>query len=390
MNRWSLALGMVVFAVPNVLPCVFPPDFPQSPTFRQETREKGARIIVSGTIANPRGEGKAALTDFYIETTLRSDPAMKGKTSLVVNRHLPIEKKNYPPRYVLFCDAEKGKIDPYRGVVVQRVASVEYVKKAIALDSTDPVRNLLFFFRYLDDPDPEVAKDAFHELTLAEDTDIGAAGRNLDAKKLRKWLDDPKTPMARVGLYAKLLAAAGTPEDAARLAAILKDPLREAGTGLDSVLVAYVMLAPKKGWDCTLSILGNPGEDFMRRYMALKAVRSVLASRTGVVTNREIDCAYRVLLAQEDIVDLAIEDFRRAERWDLAPAILSLVGTNAHELPIVRRALLRYALACKGSVAATAYVAGRRKADKEAVEDAQESLDREATELKKFAGSEKK
>ena len=84
-----------------------------------------------------------------------------------------------------------------------------------------------------------------------------------------------------------------------------------------------------------------------------------------------------LLLPQADISDLAIEDLRKWERWETAGAILRLrdqwawesfrvlIGNSdenktPYEVPIVRRAVLRYALECKGSEAATAFVALER------------------------------
>lgn len=376
--RWCLSLGMIAFAVPSTSEgcCSACISTVQSLTFRQEAKQATARAIVCGTIANPRKVGDAAFTDFTIESAIRADPAMKGKTSLVLERYLPVENKNAPPRLVLFCDIYEQGVDPYRGFVVQRAASVEYVKKAIALDSSDPVRNLVFFFQYIDDPDPEVARDAYKELSLTADFDIGAAGRKLDAVKIRKRLQDPKTPISHLAIYAKLLAAAGMTKDAPLLAAILQraDP-KEAHVQVSEILVAYVMLAPKVGWDYTTAILADPAKDFSRRYAASKAVRYLQQSRTGVVSNRQIISAYRLLLSQEDIADVAIEDLRAWERWELADEILELAKTEAHKIPIVRRAMLRYALRCKGNAAADAYVVAKRKVDPEAVTDAQELLD---------------
>jgi hypothetical protein len=379
MLRWIAVLGMIAFATPNASAgCCGAHEGPTS--FRQEP----ARFIVFGTIGNPQKAGGLERTDFFIQTRLRDHPDMKGKTSLVLPYYFPIEKKNYPPQYVLFCDVvtKEKEVEPYIFFIVHRAATLEYIKKALALDASDPVRNLVFFFGHLDDPDPVVARDAFKELSQAKDTDIGAAGRKLNPAKIRQWLRDPKTPESRTALYAKLLAAAGTTKDGKLLLTKLEDRTRKSTSGLDSILVAYLMLAPKDGWAYTLAILDNPGEEVARRYAAVRALRYLAASRTGVVSKRQITKAYCLLFAQDDIVDLAIEDLRKWKRWDLADVVLRVIETNAYKLPIVRRSILRYAIQCKGSAGATAYVAARRKADKEAVDDAQELLDLEAEHAK--------
>src|SRR3978361_1584374 len=72
----------------------------RSPTFRQEAKLALARVIVHGEIANPRAAGARSngKTDFIIKSTLRTDPEMKGKKSLVLPRYLPINDKDKPPQ----------------------------------------------------------------------------------------------------------------------------------------------------------------------------------------------------------------------------------------------------------------------------------------------------
>ena len=99
---------------------------------------------------------------------------------------------------------------------------------------------------------------------------------------------------------------------------------------------------------------------------------------TGVQT-----CALPIY--QKDIADLAIEDLRRWQRWEVADKILAIEKTPVYEQPIAKRSMLRYALQCKGNAAATAYVVLRRVADKEDVDAEQERLDKETDNLKKSA-----
>lgn len=82
-----------------------------------------------------------------------------------------------------------------------------------------------------------------------------------------------------------------------------------------------------------------------------------------------------LLLDQEDISDLAIEDMRKWKVWDQADKVLGLQEKDAYKkIPIVRRAVLRYALSCKGSTAADDFVKKQRLADAQGVMDAEELL----------------
>lgn len=55
-----------------------------------------------------------------------------------------------------------------------------------------------------------------------------------------------------------------------------------------------------------------------------------------------------MLLDQNDIADLAIEDLRKWKVWSLADRIVGLYNLKSHDVPIIRRSILRYALAYTG------------------------------------------
>ncbi len=63
------------------------------------------------------------------------------------------------------------------------------------------------------------------------------------------------------------------------------------------------------------------------------------------------------LLAQSDIADLAIDDLRKRQCWDMTDRVLGLRNAKTYkgdlviDIPIVRRAILRFALGCKDSKA---------------------------------------
>src|SRR5262245_34785299 len=186
-------------------------------TLRQEAALSTSRIILHGTIANPSfdNEGKGGKTDFVVKTALREDKAVKTPAKLVLSRYLPVDDPKNPPHYLLFCDVDGKRIDPYRGVPLRGgQRSADYVKKALACDPKKPADNLAFFFAHLDDADPEVSRDAFLEFARASDADVLRAAAKLDADKLRTWLKDPKLPSIRVSVYALLLGACGKEDDA--------------------------------------------------------------------------------------------------------------------------------------------------------------------------------
>jgi hypothetical protein len=79
------------------------------------------------------------------------------------------------------------------------------------------------------------------------------------------------------------------------------------------------------------------------------------------------------LLEQKDITDLAIEDLRKWQRWEMTGRILGLCQKEAYEIPIVRRAILRFCLQ-SSSPEAKRYVEEQRRKDSQGVADAEELL----------------
>ena len=142
---------------------------------------------------------------------------------------------------------------------------------------------------------------------------------------------------------------------------------------MDGILAGYTMLQPKAGWAYINSILDDPAKEFMLRYAALRAVRFFWDSRPDVLSKEELVQGMSQLLNQSDIADLAIEDLRKWGRWETCDRILELQNKKSHDIPIIRRAILRFALSCPNKTA-TAFVDQYRKRDPEMVKDTEELL----------------
>ena len=185
--------------------------------------------------------------------------------------------------------------------------------------------------------------------------------------KLRAFLKSPTVPEVRKNLYGFLLGACGIDADANLLKSMLegKGPHMEEG-----LLTGYVQLRPKEGWARTREILQNQDADFMRRYHALRVTRYLHNERPDLVSKKEAAAGMCLLLPQADIADLAIEDLRRWKCWEPATDVLNLNTLDSHrDIPIVRRAILRYALSARDVPAAMAFVEEQRRKDAELVKD---------------------
>jgi hypothetical protein len=378
MFRWTmpvlLALALVM-AVPCPAPsCSLCGGYQNRPTFREEAAQSSARLILYGTFTESEpgtvpGSGK---TTMRLDAVLRPDPWLEEKKVVELPRYQPVDKKN-PPQFLVFCDIYKGKIDPYRGVPMKNAEGVEYVKKAIALGPKHTSANLEFFFRYLEHPDKEIAADAFLEFAKASDRDIGEVAAKLSPEKLRGWLKNPQTPVERLGVYAFLLGACGGQPDAVFLEGLLRDRGERTLGAYDGILSGYMRLEPKKGWELAAAALKDGKEKLPVRLAVVRAVRFHQNWQPKENRAHVVKCL-DAMLTQGELADVAVEELRRLQIWDLTRAVLALYGKKGYDAPIVQRTILRYALCCTEDSAVRQFLAERRRTEPELVKEVEESL----------------
>jgi hypothetical protein len=354
----------------------------QGPTLTGEVAQ--AKMVLYGTLTNPdpnanRGDGT---TDLVVDTVVKNemkgsknDPLADGNKTVRLDRYLPPQTEGDKYRYLVYCDVFKGKIDPYRVQPALKDSDMaKYLLGGLTHKDESIGKRLRFFFDFLDNADLEISNDAYKEFGNADYKDYRDMAKELPADRVAKWLEDEKTPAFRYGLYASMLGHCGSEKHAQLLRKMLDDPAKRLGSGVDGMLAGYVMLKPKEGWAYTRDILKDAKKEFMVRYAALRAVRFLWDSRPDLVNQKDLKEGMAELLDQNDIADLAVDDLRKRECWDMAGRVLGLQKTKAYEIPIVRRSVLRFALSCKGSTAAAAYVDEQRRKDAQTVADAEELL----------------
>src|SRR3989440_2666521 len=373
-----VALALALTLAPAELASACPFCSAQGTTLTTDAGQ--ASMILYGTLSNarldPTGQTEGS-TDLNVETVVKNNEFLGDKKVITLPKYIPPVDKDKPARYVVFCDVFKGKLDPYRGIPVDPGSRlVPYLQGAIAVKDKDVGSRLRFFFDYLDDADPTVTDDAYKEFGNADYKDLRAVAEKLPAAKVAAWLRDPSTPASRLGLYGSILGHCGKPEDAALLRSLLDDPQRRFSSGVDGMLAGYVLLQPKEGWEYTRSILADPQREFLQRYAALRAARFLWEFRPDVVARKEIEQGVAKMVDQKDVADLAIEDLRKWGCWALTDRVLDLFGRESHDVPIVRRAILRFALTCPAekNPRAAEFVAKMRAKDPKWVEDVEELL----------------
>jgi hypothetical protein len=334
-----------------------------------------ASMVLYGTIVSSKpdlNDSGTGTSDLQIETVLKNNEILGDRKLITLPRYIPITEKN--PKFVIFCDVFKGKIDPLRGIPVTADSdTVKYLQGALAVKDKPIGARLRFYFDYLDNKDLEISSDAYKEFANADYKDYREMAKDLPADKIAKWLQDPSTPGFRYGLYASMLGHCGNETHAKILHKMLEDPAKRSGSGVDGMLAGYAMLMPKEGLTYISKILNDGKKDFMLRYATLRAVRFFWDFRTDVADKKTLVVTVAPLLDQSDICDLAIEDLRKWGQWQLCERVLEIFGRKTHDVPIIRRAIVRYMLSCP-EPKAKAFIDQQRKIDPEGIKDAEELL----------------
>jgi hypothetical protein len=341
-------------------------------TLRQDLEQ--AKLVVCGNVANPRFVGKAGggITEFHVTRVLKEEPGLTTPKSIELPRYIPVPDPRQPPQFVVFCDLENGKLNPSRGRLLSSPAMLDYLNGARALQGKVRTTALLYFFRYLDHPDEAIATDAYLEFARSSDQEVGEVAKRLSPAPLRKLIQDPKTPAERLGMFAFLLGGCGGDQDAAFLEKWSRHPTDRTLNVLDGILSGYICLHPREGWDLAVSILADAKQPFPARFAAARMLRFYHGWKPDE-TQAQILRAFGVMLDDGEVADLAVEDLRSWKIWDLTDQVLSEYGKKTHAAPIVRRAIVRYALCCPRPEARQ-FVDAVRRQDAELVRDLEESL----------------
>lgn len=350
----------------------------QGKTLAKEIAE--AKLVVYGTLANAKINVSAdgtdqSTTDLLIEEVVKEHEFIKDKKKLVLPRYMP--NTNEPVKFLIFCDVYKDKVDPYRGIPSNSKDMVGYLKGAIKLPEKDMVKRLAFFLPYLDNADTEIAGDAYREFAMADYPDVEALVKTVETAKLHgkvvSWLKDKETAPYRYGFYGMLLGLVGGKEDGAIFHELLEDPERGLITGMDGVMAGYVRVDKDAGWKYVLGQLRDKELQYARRYAALRAARFLWKYQPDILPRSELMKGFVALLDQSDLADLAIDDLRKLKVWSETDTILALYSKASHQVPQIRRAILRYALQAPGEKP-KAFIAEAKQKEPKLVEQVEEFL----------------
>lgn len=347
-------------------------------TLTQDANSAG--LVLYGVPTNakldPRDVNQGT-TELKIEVVIKSHDILAGRKVITLPRYIPQLDPAKPMKYLVFCDVYKGELDPYRGTPFSsdsRIAA--YLQGGLAVKDKPVPERLKYFFDYLNDADADISNDAYTEFGNSDYKDFRPMAEKLPAAKVLAWLRDPATPTVRYGLYGSMLGHCGGPAEADVLRQLIDDPQRRFLSGLDGLLAGYVLLRPAEGAAYLAGILADDRRDFLLRYAGLRTARFFWDYRSDVVKRDAVREMVLPMLDHKDIADLAVEDLRKWGQWQVAERVLGLAKRPSHDVPIIRRAILRYAVSCPASAspAVKEYVAACRAKDARWVEEVEEIL----------------
>ena len=226
----------------------------------------GADMVLFGTLTN--ANVKDDTTDLVLDSIVKTNPLVAGKKVVTLPKYIEPDKLT-KYKFLVFCYIYKGKIDPYRGMALKPDSDiVAYLQGGQAVKGEKPAQRLRFFFKYLDNTDPEISMDAFKEFANASYKDYREMAKNLPPAKLAAWLRTPTRPVSALVSMVRCWAIVVRRRTPSCCVHWWPDPAHRLSSGVDGVLAGYVMIKPKEGWEFTKSLMKDPNKEFLMRYAA--------------------------------------------------------------------------------------------------------------------------
>lgn len=371
--RWVFMSTVVISAIESVplLACTLcAGDFRGRRTIREDIIEADAVVVADlgpAQLINEDGDGR---TELVVRAVLKGRSFSPGQR-VQVERYLSNPQSNV--RRCIFVFRRTQERWELLGVrPLQGEGALAYVNDLVRVVNQGLQPKAEFFVRHLDHPDEDVARDAFTEVARSPDSDIAAAAKSISPQRLRRLLLDPTTPAERRGLIAFLLACAGDSNDLQLIQRLLRDvPADQPGTRR-GLLAAHIVLQPREGWQITLRTLADERAGFLERHAAFGVI-VFMKNWQAHACRQNVLAGMKSAIVSGDLADLAIEELRRWQWWDLTDVILESYQQPTHDSPIVRRAILRYAVSCPSGAAAK-FVETVRRADPDLVKEITDSL----------------
>lgn len=224
-------------------------------------------------------------------------------------------------------------------------------------DAKAQSERLLYFLQYFENQDLLVSNDAFAEFASAPYEVIVPLKDKLPREKILGWLQDPKTPVTRVGFYGMLAGICGKPEDAAILEHKIVTLDADFRLGIEGVMAGYMMIAGEPGLAkleevkiLSKTAISKDGKEiklpFSETYAVMQALRFMWTYEPDRLPKDRLKQSMHLLLERKEMADLVITDLARWKDWSIQDRLMTMYSDENYDIPAIRRAIVRYLYYC--------------------------------------------
>lgn len=225
-------------------------------------------------------------------------------------------------------------------------AVTERYLEDVAKLTDDGAERLRFFIRYLESPEPMLARDAYEEFAQSPYEEVKAIRDAMDRPQLLEWIQNPEIAPDRKRLYFTLLGVCGNVEDADLLEKMLRVETAEGRPGLDACIGCYLTLKGAAGLPLVDELfLKNEKCMYADTYAAVMALR-FHGTEGGVIPRERVVESMRLMLERPDFADLVIPDLARWEDWSQVERLTKLFKEANADTSWVRVPVVNYLRAC--------------------------------------------
>ena len=232
-----------------------------------------------------------------------------------------------------------GAIDPRHAGLLRELA----LPRPAPADTAAWQRRIDLALPHLQSGEPLLAEIAYAECASAPYAVLRAARPQLEAKRLRRWVDDPQLS-ARWPLVLLLLGIGGDARDAAAIEARIDAAWRTHGVAdLASLLAADLELGgPQRVAWIEERYLRDPSRLTAEVQAALLAL-SVQAHAGGVIPRERVIEAYRLLMRErKDLAGLVAPDLAAWQHWEATSEFAALLNSGVRQQFASRLAIDAY------------------------------------------------
>ena len=345
-------LASILFCVTLLAVAVFAPlpaaacPFCSAPslTLTEQLAGADAAVLVKWVGGTPAKATDTGMTEFEVVEVVHQQAGGKlekgAKLSLIRYR-----SGKAGDLFLLLGTLGGGMLDWGSPLEVTQ-AGFDYMKLSPKPDKPAAER-LAYFLKYLEHPDKMIGDDAFGEFANASYADVVLLAKDMPRDKLRGWLYAKETSAGRLGLYGMMLGLCGTDADAKLMEQKILETTDDFRLGIDGVMGGFLLLTGDKGLNVIdEKKLKDKKAPFSETYAAMQALRFMWQYGDNRIPAERLRQSMRILLERPELADLVIADLSRMKDWSMQDRLMTMYDEEAYNVPSIKRAIVRYMLAC--------------------------------------------